>query len=122
MRTPAGLYELDADPQRSQLEVQRLTKPLHRPLAAVVERSQGVSHPAPDGRDAHDGAGAAGPHVWQDSLDRLHQPQDVDELDLPLSPLDLAKALRDSFAESSEALDLLWEDGADKGKGRKRKG
>jgi len=63
-----------------------------------------------------------------------------DELDLPLSPLDLARALRDSFAEahdtqmakvnvftdmvfvSSEALELLVEGEADKAKGRKRKG
>ncbi len=62
-----------------------------------------------------------------------------DELDLPLSPLDLARALRDSFTEaqdtqmakvnvvtdmvfvSSEALDLLWEEAEDKGGKGKRK-
>ncbi len=63
-----------------------------------------------------------------------------DELDLPLSPLDLAKALRESFAEahdsqmakvnvytemvfvSSKALDVLWEEASEKGRTRKRKG
>lgn len=62
-----------------------------------------------------------------------------DKLDLPLSPLDLAKALRDSFAEaqdtqmakvnvftdmvfvSSESLGLLWEDAQAKTEETKRK-
>ncbi len=62
-----------------------------------------------------------------------------DKLDLPLSPLDLAKALRDSFAEaqdtqmakvnvftdmvfvSSESLELVWDDAQTKPKTRKGK-
>ncbi|MCO4771440.1 MAG: hypothetical protein KDA24_15515 [Deltaproteobacteria bacterium] len=62
-----------------------------------------------------------------------------DELDLPLSPLDLARALRDSFIEapdsqmakvnvmtdmvfvSNDALAILWEEGTEKAKKGKRK-
>ena len=62
-----------------------------------------------------------------------------DELDLPLSPLDLARALRDSFAGaqdtqmakvnvytdmvfvSSDALECLWDEDASQKKSRKRK-